>query len=150
MSASESIRLVHSLLATGILTAALSDAAMAQTPVTSPIEQKLARAVTGAISIAPSFRQLDAWLDAFNSGDRDRLKSYLAIYWPSANPDEQTDLRERTGGFDLLGLEKVTKTTVVATLRERSGEQYVRLTFVVDTSSPRQTIRLATREAAKP
>ena len=150
MSASESIRIVRSVLATTILTAALGGAAAAQTSAISPAEQKLARAMAGAISAAPSFRQLEAWLDAFNSGDRDRLRSYLAKYWPSAKPDDQTDLRERTGGFDLLGLDKVTKTTVVATMRERSGEGYVRVTFVVDTSSPRQTIRLATSEGAKP
>src|SRR5207247_10016818 len=59
-----------------------------------------------AIPDTPAGHTLQAWLDAFNSGDRAGFQAYDAKYEPTKSVDETVAWRDRTGGYDLLGIDK--------------------------------------------
>src|SRR5262245_15737690 len=63
-------------------------------------------AQTPSIPDTPAGHTLQAWLDAFNSGDRGRIQAYLEKYEPEKSVDSQVDFRNQTGGFELLGIDK--------------------------------------------
>jgi CubicO group peptidase (beta-lactamase class C family) len=76
----------------------------------------------------PSFRLFSAWLDAFNSGDRERYERFLTDSFPSlaGSLDQEMGFREMTGGFDLRKLEQVSATQVVGLVQERASDQFGR------------------------
>jgi CubicO group peptidase (beta-lactamase class C family) len=98
----------------------------------------------------PAGRQLSAWLDAFNSGDRERIRRYLDANYPAANVNAQVAFRERTGGFDLRALEQATPTSVVGLVQERSSDQFARFTVVVDSAEPHRITRLGLAAIPRP
>ncbi len=61
-----------------------------------------------AIPDTPAGRTFKAWLDAFNSGESNRMEAYLQKYEPgkSDHLENMEELREMSGGFDLVGIEK--------------------------------------------
>src|SRR5213082_1648566 len=69
----------------------------------------------------PAGHTLQAWLDAFNSGDRARIQAYVAKYEPTKSVDETVAFRDRTGGFDLLGVDKSDRLHVEFRVREKAG-----------------------------
>lgn len=83
-------------------------------------------------------RQFSAWLDAFNSGDRDRYAEFLAGSFPSRlnSLDTAMALRERSGGFDLRKLERVSVTEVAALVQERDADQFARAKLTVEATEP--------------
>lgn len=85
------------------------------------------------IPSTPAGSVLSAWLDAFNSGDRGRLTSYLAKYEPDhqAALDGLMNFRDQTGGFTLIGIEKSEPLHVEALVKEREGSNFARLTLDV-------------------
>jgi hypothetical protein len=58
-----------------------------------------------SIPDTPAGHTLQAWLDAFNSGDRTKIENYVKTIEPSQNADGMIGFRGRTGGFDLLSIE---------------------------------------------
>jgi hypothetical protein len=52
----------------------------------------------------PAGRTLLAFLDAFNSGNHDRIAAYVREYDPEKNADELTSFSGQTGGFTLLSI----------------------------------------------
>jgi hypothetical protein len=99
---------------------------------------------------APS-RLFEMWLHAFNSGDPQRYATFLSRKFPfrGAGLSEDLQLRERTGGFDLLRLRHVSDTQVTGWLRERDSGHLVEfeltLELYLQAGSP-----LAARVAARP
>src|SRR6266545_8115529 len=63
-------------------------------------------AQTPVIPDTPAGHTLQAWLEAFNSGDRARIQAYLAKYEPTKSVDSQVNFRNQTGGFELLRIDK--------------------------------------------
>src|SRR6516225_2593265 len=59
-----------------------------------------------AVPDTPAGHTLQAWLDAFNSGDRARIEAMIAKYKPPLPLDATMNFRNQTGGFDLLSVEK--------------------------------------------
>lgn len=53
----------------------------------------------------PAGQALQAWLEAFNSGDRDVIAAYVQKYEPSMGLDATVSFRSQTGGFDLLNID---------------------------------------------
>lgn len=53
----------------------------------------------------PAGRILRIWLDAFNSGDRAALESYIKTYDSKQSLDFLMSFRGQTGGFELVGIE---------------------------------------------
>lgn len=53
----------------------------------------------------PAGHTLQAWLDAFNSGDRAKIETYVKTIDHSQSVDGMISFRTQTGGFDLLSIE---------------------------------------------
>jgi hypothetical protein len=91
------------------------------------------------------------WLDAFNSGDPQRYSTFLRRNFPFRGPalSEDLQLRERTGGFDLLRLKQVSATQATGWLQEReSGGQLVQFQLTLELYL--QAGSAGTRVAARP
>jgi hypothetical protein len=75
-----------------------------------------------AIPDTPAGRTLKAWLEAFNSGDRASLDTYLHKYDPSKSLDREMQFRSMTGGFNLLQIVKSEPLHLEFLAKERGGE----------------------------
>ena len=100
-------------------------------------------ACTGAKQDAaeePSVRQFHAWLDAFNSGDRERFTTFVLdnFVFPSqvVNLNQEMAFRELTGGFDLRKMERVSATEVSGLVQERDSDQFARFELKVEAIEP--------------
>src|SRR5258708_27750607 len=59
-----------------------------------------------AIPDTPAGHTLQAWLDAFNSGDPARIQAYLTKYEPTNSMERTMAFRDQTGGVGLLCIDK--------------------------------------------
>jgi CubicO group peptidase (beta-lactamase class C family) len=86
----------------------------------------------------PAGQVCSAWLEAFNSGDRDTYRAFVQKYAPARldRLDSAMEFRSRTGGLDLKKVESTSPTEVVAIVKERGTEQFVRMTFSVQPNEP--------------
>jgi retinol-binding protein 3 len=75
-----------------------------------------------AIPGTPAGRTLQAWLDAFNSGDRAKIESYVKTIDPSQNADGMISFRGHTGGLDLLSIESNESLEIDFRVKERNSE----------------------------
>ena len=69
----------------------------------------------------PAGHTLGAWLDAFNSGDRERIESFddvHARWWLTL--DDAMELRARTGGYDVLSIDESEKLWMTFSAREKA------------------------------
>jgi hypothetical protein len=78
-------------------------------------------------------RQLAAWLQAFNSGDRQALLAYHERCFPYSvasrdvsNIDREHGLSQGTGGFDVRRVEQSADDRVEVLIHERNNPQYAR------------------------
>jgi CubicO group peptidase (beta-lactamase class C family) len=93
-----------------------------------------------AIPTTPAGTVLSAWLDAFNSGDRARITSYLAKYEPDHKSaiDQLMNFRDQTGGFNLIRIEKSEPLHLEALVKERDSSHFALL--ALDVSSAQSPI----------
>lgn len=87
-------------------------------------------AVAAQVTIpnSPAGRVLEAWLTAFNTGDRKQIESFYRTYWPQASPsDPDIDLRLRnsTGGVALASIKHSESSHIEFSLSGRSDHQSV-------------------------
>ena len=78
-------------------------------------------AQTPAIPDTPAGRALQAWLDAFNSGDRGRIQAYLAKYEPARPVEGEVNFRNQTGGFELLSIDTNDRLHIEFRVKEKNG-----------------------------
>src|SRR6516164_1492459 len=74
-----------------------------------------------AIPDTPAGHMLQAWLDAFNSGDRAQIEAYLTKYEPTKPLDPTLAFRNQTGGFELLGIDKNDRSHIEFRVKEKGG-----------------------------
>jgi CubicO group peptidase (beta-lactamase class C family)/pimeloyl-ACP methyl ester carboxylesterase len=101
----------------------------------------------------PAARQLSAWLQAYNSGDRARLLAFLKTAYPAHVPDVDQQIQRRlnvTGGYDLEKTEKVTATEFSGVVKMRDLEQYVRVTLQVAPTAPHEVVDMRLEMIARP
>jgi CubicO group peptidase (beta-lactamase class C family) len=111
---------------------------------------KLTAAEIEAARAGAPFRQLSAWLEAFNDGNREQLQQYLTSNYPSANIDQQMNFRTQTGGFEFRALEQATATSAVGLVQERGGDQFGRFVVVVEPEAPHRITRLGLNAIPRP
>ncbi len=111
---------------------------------------KLTPAEAQAARDGVAYRQLMAWLDALNSGDRARLERYLLASYPSAAIDQQVAFFAQTGGFELRALEESTATTLVGLVQERASDQFARFVLTVEPETPHKIAGLALGAIPRP
>jgi CubicO group peptidase (beta-lactamase class C family) len=99
----------------------------------------------------PAGKVFTAWLAAFNSADRQQIQVFDETYRRDAPPLSQTlTFRERTGGFELVRVEKSDETTLVALVMERAGDTVARVELSLDAVSPPKIARLDLRAIPRP
>jgi hypothetical protein len=69
----------------------------------------------------PAGHTLQAWLDAFNSGDRARVETYVKTVDKSQSVDGMISFHGQTGGFELLSIESSTPLHVRFKVKEKNG-----------------------------
>ena len=111
---------------------------------------KLTAAEAEAARAGAPFRQLSAWLEAFNGGDREQVQQYLSANYPSANIGQQMNFRAQTGGFEFRALEQATPTSAVGLVQERDSDQFARFVLVVEPEAPHKVARLGLNAIPRP
>ncbi|HEY2038033.1 MAG TPA: S41 family peptidase [Edaphobacter sp.] len=74
-----------------------------------------------SIPSTPAGRTLQAWLDAFNSGDRDKIDAYVKNIDKANSVDGMMSFRQQTGGFDLLSIESSEPLHIRFRVKEKGG-----------------------------
>src|ERR1700734_1973955 len=69
----------------------------------------------------PAGHTLQAWLDAFNSGDRARIETYVKTIGQSQSVDGMISFRNQTGGFELLSIESSEQLHIRFRVKEKGG-----------------------------
>jgi hypothetical protein len=88
-------------------------------------------------------RQLAAWLDAFNGGDRQALLAYHECCFPYevasqdvSDIEREYGLRQATGGFDVRRVEQSAEDWLEVLIQERNRPQYARAHLQVSLEPP--------------
>jgi hypothetical protein len=110
----------------------------------------------------PAGHTLQAWLDAFNSGDRAKVEVYVKTIDEKQNVDGMMSFRNQTGGFELIGIdsseplhvrfrvkEKGGPTTALGNLVVRDGQTPTVVTFGVSALPPGAVVENVTIDAAE-
>ncbi|MDB4872239.1 MAG: hypothetical protein JWL97_3243 [Gemmatimonadales bacterium] len=92
----------------------------------NPIHAQATGAITSqstpvVIPKTPAGEALRAWLEAFNSADSARIGDYARRLQPDVTLDDELGFRDRTGGFDLLSIERNEPRHLEFTVRERNS-----------------------------
>ena len=102
-----------------------------------------------SIPDTPAGHALGGWLEAFNSGDRARVESFRKTHIPWLSSEEQMELRERTGGYDLLSVGKSDKLWIVFRTRERVSSSEIVGTLIVRSYDPGRITLLSLESPAE-
>src|SRR5882724_698107 len=97
-----------------------------------------AAAAQAEVPNTPAARQFQAWLDAFNSGDRSKLLAFLEKNYPDHAKEIDGELRFRgmTGGFDFKKAGDSEAAKFSGILKEHDSDQFARFTMEVDPAEP--------------
>lgn len=96
----------------------------------------LAHASAPSIPNTPAGHALGGWLEAFNSGDRAVFESFGKAHAPWLPLDRQMQLREHTGGYELLSISQSDKLWVVFRIREKASSAEIVGRLVVRSYDP--------------
>src|SRR3954469_17855626 len=83
----------------------------------------------------PAGKVLSGYLEALNSGNKDKLQAFVKAHRPDRPDalDRMLDLRWNTGGFDLYSVESSQALNIQAVLHEREGNgTYNRMSVTVN------------------
>jgi CubicO group peptidase (beta-lactamase class C family) len=97
-----------------------------------------------------AFRQFSAWLDVFNSGNRERITQFLAANFPTRNIDAELGFRAQAGGFDLRTIEQASATTVSGLVQARETDNFARYLIEVDSAEPHRITRFSLQVVPRP
>jgi hypothetical protein len=104
-----------------------------------------APAQTPVIPDTPAGRTLQAWLDAFNSGDRAKIENYVKTIDPSQDVDGMIDFRGHTGGFDLLSIDSSEPLHLTFRVKEKNSDTQAIGDLLVKDGQPPTVVRLGLR-----
>jgi D-alanyl-D-alanine carboxypeptidase len=95
----------------------------------------------------PAGHAFSAWLEAFNSGDRAKVQAYLKKHEPES--DDRTDgmleFRERSGGFEVVRVEKSEPLHIDVLLKERGSANQALAKIGVKDSDPVEVLSIGIR-----
>jgi hypothetical protein len=89
-----------------------------------------------SIPNTPAGHALDEWLGAFNTGDKETIDSFAKAHAPWLPLDGQMQLRERTGGYELLSIDASDKLWIVFHAKERSNPAQITGRLIVRSYDP--------------
>src|SRR5256886_10049540 len=117
-------------------------------PYTRVIFSLLVAALTLGVTLAgappefpstPAGKVLAGYLEALNSGNKDKLEAFVKAHRPDRPDalDRMLDLRWNTGGFDLYSIESSQALNIQTVLHEREGNgNYNRMSVTVSDGDP--------------
>jgi retinol-binding protein 3 len=108
-------------------------------------QQSAPAALQPAIPDSPAGHTFQAWLDAFNSGDRATEEKYLHTYDSARSLDEEMRFRGMTGGFVLLQILKSDPQRLEFMVREHNGETVAIGRMEVKSGTPAAVASLSLR-----
>ena len=108
-------------------------------PLSAQAQPARASAAASTDAVDPAQQALDAWLDAFNSGERKRLEAFRDRYEPTMDVDRLLEFRGDTGGFRLVRREPSEPGTARALLQERESDTVARIETVLEPGKPART-----------
>jgi len=102
-------------------------------------------AQTPMIPDTPAGHTMQAWLDAFNSGDRGRLEAYFKKYDPDKSVDSELNFRNQTGGFELIRIAQSDRLRVEFQVKEKAGPTNALGKIEVRDADPAVVVRFSLR-----
>ena len=84
----------------------------------------------------PAGHTLQVWLNAFNSGDRARIETYVKTVDQSQSVDGLISFRNQTGGFELLSIEGSEPLHIRFRVNEKGGPTALGNLLVKDGQPP--------------
>lgn len=93
----------------------------------------------------PAGKALQAWMEAFNSGDRAKMQAHIAKFEPSKLVEEMATFRAQTGGFQLLGIDRNEKLRVHFRAKEAAGPTTAIGKIEVKDGDPAQVVSFSLR-----
>ncbi len=111
---------IYAVCLTTLLLVATAGAQAPAPPSTSAASLPAPLALT-AIPKTPAGEALREWFEAFNSGDSTRLATFLRTYGSDVPVENLLGFRRRTGGFDLLSIERSEPRRIEFFVKERAG-----------------------------
>lgn len=143
------MRSVVRTLACSLLLATTSCARPGNPAPTSPTpERDVAPPVASdpsAIPQTPAGRALQAWLEAFNSGERDRIAAYHASYEPDGSTDQTMAFRTQTGGFELVRVDESERLHVEFVVKEKGSPTQAVGRIEVEDAEPAKIVAFSLR-----
>ena len=111
---------------------------------------KLTAQEAEAAKAAAPFRQFTRWLEAFNSGDRSTISSFLSANFPTRPVEAEMNLRGQMTGFEMRALEYASPTTASGLVSAREGDEFARFLIEVEPAEPHRITRLTLRVVPRP
>lgn len=88
------------------------------------------------VAANPARQALDAWLEAFNSGERAQLEAFRERWNSKMDVDRMLEFRNETSGFRLVRYEASEPGIARALLQERESDTVARMEMVVKPDEP--------------
>src|SRR5215831_3490573 len=100
-------------------------------------------AATVEIPDTPAGRLFSAWLESFNSGDREKILAFQSAHLPKqADPEKRLNRamgnRSQSGGFDVKKIESSGPYQISGVVKERNSDNLAHFELIVSTSDPSQ------------
>jgi hypothetical protein len=89
-----------------------------------------------AIPDTPAGKTLQAWLDAFNSGERAKMENYIKTIDHQQNVDGMMGFRSGTGGFDLQSVDSSEPLHIRFTVKEKQSDTHAIGSILVKDGQP--------------
>ena len=109
------------------------------------------------IPYTPAGQTLRAWFDAFNSGDRARVRAFIPRFEPTASVDGTMAFRDTTGRLELLAIDKAERTHIEFRVKQKASSKTALAELDVTDATSAQIVKLnfmglqvLTPEAATP
>jgi hypothetical protein len=93
----------------------------------------------------PAGHTFSAWLEAFNSGDRNALAAYCQKYDPNKSVDDEMGFRGMTGGFEVLEIVRSEKLQLKVLVKEHQSDTRAIANLEVKDGEPAQVASLELR-----
>lgn len=83
---------------------------------------------------SPLGKRFTSWLDAFNSGEKEKFQEFLKYFKTPSEHDVERELHfsQMTGGFELKKIEKATSTELIGLIQEKDSDQFARFTIEIE------------------
>lgn len=99
----------------------------------------------------PAGRQFAAWRAAQDSRDRAKIQRFLDTSLPFGNADQELAIHDRTGGFEIKGVERSSDLQIVVLVQTRNPpRQFARVTMGVEAAEPHRISRLSVQNIPPP